>query len=447
MTESTIWNLIYKKPASKVAIAVMLVMAMLLAGITPGSAAAKPNTTVVAVVKDSSVTISGINFPMDQTFTVRMGPYGSFGWGGAVVGTKEPSSSTSFTATYAIPASLAGASIIAYRFDSPQGYFAYGWFVNETTGVTATATAGSTATAGPTPTAGPTMTPNPVKPPYSGIPTIAIVGVAQGTSVSIMTNNFPANETFTVRMGEYGTLGIGGTVVGTLETGSGGSLPATYYIPADLAGRERVSIRLENPLGYTSYNWFYNNANYGTAWYTPTPAVTGTVASSTTETVSPTATAEAATTTTAEATISGTSTTTPTPGPVGTITVTSGITGTITPTPTVATTNSPAPIVTTSLNWPYIGIPTFGITSVVKDTSVTISAANFPPNQTFTVRMGEYGTLGVGGVEIDTYETVGGGSFTATYPIPAALAGQYRIAVRLESTAGYYYAFNWFYNN
>jgi len=95
----------------------------------------------------------------------------------------------------------------------------------------------------------------------------------------------------------------------------------------------------------------------------------------------------------------------------------------------------------------YSGYPTFSIVAVVKDTTVTIQAYNFPPGDTFTVRMGAYGTLGVGGIVVGTQASGSGGSFSTTYDIPAALAGSYRIAIRLESPTSGYYAYNWFYNN
>ena len=175
-------------------------------------------------------------------------------------------------------------------------------------------------------------------------------------------------------MGEFGTLGVGGIVVGTTASGSGGSMSATYTIPAALAGRSRVAIRMEFPSGHYSYNWFYNNST-GTA--APAPAVTS---------VSPAV-----------------------PG--------------------------------------YVGIPTFMILTVAKDDTVTIQGYNFPAGQSFTVRMGEYGTLAIGGIVVTTVDTGAGGNFSATYDIPAALAGKSRIAVRLDSASGYYYAYNWFYNN
>jgi len=95
----------------------------------------------------------------------------------------------------------------------------------------------------------------------------------------------------------------------------------------------------------------------------------------------------------------------------------------------------------------YTGIPTFSIQAVVRDTSVTIKGKNFPADKTFTVRMGEYGTLGIGGIKVDTYESGAGGDFTATFDVPAELAGRYRIAIRLETADGYFYAYNWFFNN
>jgi hypothetical protein len=57
------------------------------------------------------------------------------------------------------------------------------------------------------------------------------------------------------------------------------------------------------------------------------------------------------------------------------------------------------------------------------------------------------GTRGIGGIEVTTINSGSGGTFTGTYKIPADLAGQGRIAIRLEATSGGYYAFNWFYNN
>jgi hypothetical protein len=93
-----------------------------------------------------------------------------------------------------------------------------------------------------------------------------------------------------------------------------------------------------------------------------------------------------------------------------------------------------------------IGIPTFSIIDVSRDDSVTFRTHNFPANQDFTVRMGRYGTLGIGGIEVGSFNSGDGGSFDKTFDIPDSLKGLNRIAIRADSSQGFF-AFNWFWNN
>lgn len=114
-----------------------------------------------------------------------------------------------------------------------------------------------TSTSTPTTTPKPTTTPQPsVK-----IPTISIVEVVKDTSVTVKTANFPKNTDFVVRMGNYGTLGVNGTKVTTVNSGEGGTLNFTFTIPAGQAGKSKIAIRLESTSGYFSYNWFYNTTS------------------------------------------------------------------------------------------------------------------------------------------------------------------------------------------
>ncbi len=77
--------------------------------------------------------------------------------------------------------------------------------------------------------------------------------------MTIKTNNFPANDTFVVRMGAMGTRGVNGIKVDQISSGSGGELTLTFNIPASLQGSRQIAIRLESPgSGYYSFNWFYN---------------------------------------------------------------------------------------------------------------------------------------------------------------------------------------------
>ena len=206
--------------------------------------------------------------------------------------------------------------------------------------------------------------------PPGTIPTISIVSVVKDTSVTIKTANFPANDSFNVLMGTFGTLGVNGTKVGTFNSGTGGTLTATFNIPAGLQGRQRLAIRLQSPTsGFFSYNWFWNNPSGSTGGGSQPPA--------------------------------------------------SG----------------------------YTGFPTFSISSVVRDSKVTIYTNNFPANDTFTVRMGGYGTRAVGGVVVGTINSGQGGAMTLTFDVPAALMGSTRIAIRAESPTSGYFAYNWFWNN
>jgi LysM repeat protein len=204
-------------------------------------------------------------------------------------------------------------------------------------------------------------------PPSGYVPTFSIVSVVRDSTVTIQTANFPANDTFNVLMGTYGTQAVNGTKVGTYNSGNGSSKSATFNIPANLQGRSKIAIRLVSPTsGYFSYNWFYNYNSSGTSGGTSGIGV-------------------------------------------------------------------------------YTGIPTFSISSVSPDNTVTIYTYNFPKNMSFNVLMGPFGTAGINGTKVTTINSGNGGSFSATYNIPASLAGSHRIAIRLQSSSGYY-AYNWFYN-
>jgi hypothetical protein len=101
---------------------------------SPSGYSGFPTITITAVKQGQTVTVSGINFPPADTFTVLMGAIGSRGIGGKDAGTTNTGRGGSFTETFTIPSSLAGADQIAIRLQSPtSGYFAFNWFWNATT--------------------------------------------------------------------------------------------------------------------------------------------------------------------------------------------------------------------------------------------------------------------------------------------------------------------------
>jgi hypothetical protein len=96
----------------------------------------------------------------------------------------------------------------------------------------------------------------------------------------------------------------------------------------------------------------------------------------------------------------------------------------------------------------YSGYPYFNISAVDEATWVKIKAHNFPANKTWRVRMNWMFTRGVAGAIVETVTTNANGVLSDTqYAIPDFLKNANRIAIRLESTTGGYFAYNWFYNN
>lgn len=227
--------------------------------------------------------------------------------------------------------------------------------------------------------------------PNRAIPSFVIVSVVPDVKVTIRTANFPAHKDFIVTIGKIHTLGVGGVVVATTNSGEGGSFQATYNIPLSLQGQALLSIRLQEKVDgkYYAYNWFANST---------TPQATPGI-----------------------------------PFPTSSIPTQSG-------TLTAATPGilPKAPV--------YWGYPYFGITGVVQDSKVSVSGANFPLNKDFKVIMGAYGSYGIGGSLVSSFNTSSKPVFNATYDIPATLKGVGRIAIRMESSDGSYYAYNWFFN-
>ena len=326
------------------------------------------------------------------------------------------------------------------------------------------------------------------------IPTISIISVDPGNTVTVQTHNYPANDSFDVLMNTYGTLGIGGTRVDTINSGAGGSLTFTFKIPEALAKEGIIAIRLQSPTsGYYSFNWFYNKAlanipDSGSGSNGPPP---GSLPAAI-PTISILSVEAGKSVTIQTRNYPASDTFDVLMGKIGTQgvggvrvdSVSSGAGGALTftfsiPTSlvnerqiairlqsaksgyysynwfwnTTASGSSPAvsftggPGFTAPKNIPAPGdAPTITIVSIEPGVSVKVTTKNFPANHSFNVLMGKMGTLGIGGVLVDVVNSSTGGSLTYTFDIPASLAAERQIAIRMQTPATGYYSYNWFWN-
>jgi hypothetical protein len=210
--------------------------------IVPPGYSGFPTFSIVSVVMDDQVTVQTYNLTPNDVYTVTMGPMGTRGIGGIVVKKVETGSGGAKELTFDIPSSLHGSYKISIRMESPTShYFAYNWFYNNTTG-----TGGHP--------------PDPTHPGYTGFPTFKILSVVRDDSVTVQTYNLTANDKYVVTMGPMGTQGIGGIVVDTVDSGSGGKKQYTFDTPSALYGSYKISIRMKSQTSpYYAYNWFYNN--------------------------------------------------------------------------------------------------------------------------------------------------------------------------------------------
>ncbi len=322
-----------------------------------------------------------------------------------------------------------------------------------------------------------------------GGPSFTIYSVIQDQTVTVKVRNFPANHTYEVLMGPVETRGVNGVKVATRNSGKGGTYLDTFTIPIALQGYYQIAIRLQraSDSGYIDDNSFYNHTKGAQPTSSPCEDYHGYPTFSILSVVRdqeitiraynlpPDNTFEILMGVMGTRGVNGikVATVESTCGafPEYTFTIPAALHGlkqiavrmqSITKPDYVAfnwfnnstalpfehhphSTTPEAPQDTCPA---YSGYPTFSILSVIQDQEVAIRAFNLPPLNQFRVLMGAMGTRGIGGIRVGTFDSDCGGREDLTFPVPAALHGSHRIAMRFESTSGSgYFAFNWFYNN
>lgn len=207
----------------------------------------EPYFDIIKVDRNDTVTIRGYNFPDDEEFTVTMNYYGTEGVAGIEVEEFDSGDGGRIKATFDIPVTFKNLDRIAIRLESyDSDYVAYNWFWNfdypswddddddddDDIGYLR----------------------------WGTVPTFTITNVDRNDTVTIKGRNFTERDTYIVYMNYYGTLGEWGIEVDEQWVGADGKFTATYDIPWELRGLDRIAIRLESEnTYYYSYNWFWNN--------------------------------------------------------------------------------------------------------------------------------------------------------------------------------------------
>jgi hypothetical protein len=234
--------------------AALLILVILPSNVT----AAVPTISITDVERGESVTIHGANFPAYIDFTVRMDKRGNQALGGIVVGTVH-SGRGSFDATFQIPRSLRNESEIAIRLDGAGGWYSFNWFENQP---------GSS---------GGQYTPTPQPGGSTGSkPRIEVIGVKANDRITVQARNFPAGQTFRIRIGTFANFFKDYVYVGYVDSGSGGDFQFTVDLPYMKPDVERFTVRVDSPQKYYAYNVFKNFTSGSTGSApTPTPAPSG----------------------------------------------------------------------------------------------------------------------------------------------------------------------------
>jgi hypothetical protein len=204
-----------------------------------------PSIDIVSVKPGVSVTIRANNFP-GGLWTVRMDKSGGQAASGVQVDVTNTGSGGSFQETYKIPDSLKNESRIVIRLEKGSLY-AYNTFINQ-------------ASTSPTPT--------PVIPSTGPKTSISILGVERNSSVTVRAEDFPANTTFSVRVGPYNSFFRDYVYTGSVYSGNGGNFDFKVQLPALVQDVELVTIRLDGG-GKYAYNAFKNATGGTTTTSTP----------------------------------------------------------------------------------------------------------------------------------------------------------------------------------
>ncbi len=218
-----------------------MILALLALSMARPVSAATPSISIVSVKSDETVTIDTRSFPADINFTIRMDKAGNQAIDGIVVGQTNSGIGGAFRVTYRIPAELRGVQTIAIRLESAEGWYAFNWFVNRTSGDSSN-TGTIPETGGTTGAKGPRLN---------------ILGVAANETVTVEALNLPASTYLTVRVGPYYTFFRDYVITPSVKTDANGYVKFSIGLPEVVKDVEMVTVRVDGG-GHHAFNAFKN---------------------------------------------------------------------------------------------------------------------------------------------------------------------------------------------
>lgn len=175
------------------------------------------------VKEDVDVTLRGKGLTANTRYTIYLSKYGADFSKAILAGWAMTDKYGAFEKTLNIPGKLVDIPVLSVSLYSKAGDKASNWFVNATA-------EGNTGGIGSAPLS------------------FKVISVKRDAWIKIQTSNLLANVPFEVYMGKAGSKGVEGFLVGTLLSNKGGSVKETYEIPANLEGKAKIDLRLENKL-------------------------------------------------------------------------------------------------------------------------------------------------------------------------------------------------------
>lgn len=214
---------------------VLLLISVLALGLPQaGQAAPAPSILVkfeiLSVKANESITIHTVDFPVRTKFVVRIGEAKQQAAKAAVVAEFNSEKGGAIEATYAIPAELKDKRILGIRIESPDGYYAYDWFFNNTYVYVTD---------------------------KNQTPELSFSGVKKDKSVTVEGKNLPANTLLGVRVGPYDNFYRSYATLDSVRSDENGKVKFELSLPKAAQGVENVTVRLDGG-GRYAINTFKN---------------------------------------------------------------------------------------------------------------------------------------------------------------------------------------------